>query len=172
MYQKIWFYNFSQIFLSELLILWFAMSDLSDSLMIVILTWTTWAIRSQSLICPERSERIAHSRSFDLSNLSEWANERMSNEWWAMGDERIPGPASLVWYYCYRIVLGGNKRLELELEHEPTWGTKVEPEQKPNNFGSATLCCLFLYCHHPLQNKVEGVAGVGESHGTKVYSTL
>ena len=34
--------------------------------------WATWAIRSLSLICLERFERIAHSRSFDLSD------ERMS----------------------------------------------------------------------------------------------
>ena len=40
-----------------------------------------WAIRSQLLICPERSEQIAHSRSFDLSD------EQMSNE--QMSDERL-----------------------------------------------------------------------------------
>ena len=40
---------------------------------------------SQSLICPERSEQITNSRSFDLSNLSEWANEQ------------IPKPAKNEW---------------------------------------------------------------------------
>ena len=30
-------------------------------------------------LCPERSERIANGRSFDLSNLSECANERFPN---------------------------------------------------------------------------------------------
>ena len=44
----------------------FVMSDLSDLLMVALLTW---AIHSQSLICPER---IAHSHSFDLSDLSKW----------------------------------------------------------------------------------------------------
>ena len=43
------------------------MNDLNDSLTVALLTWATWAIRSQSLICPERSELIAHCRSFDLS---------------------------------------------------------------------------------------------------------
>ena len=43
---------------------------------------------SRSLICLERSEWIAHSRSFDLSEMSEWANEWWANERWA--NERIP----------------------------------------------------------------------------------
>ena len=62
----------------------FVMSDLSDSLMVALLTWGTWA--------------IAHSRSFVLSDLSEsltvahliwaiWANER-----WV--SEQIPSPVS------------------------------------------------------------------------------
>ena len=38
------------------------------------------AICSQALICPGQSERLAHSRSFDLSDLSKWANEQMSDE--------------------------------------------------------------------------------------------
>ena len=60
------------------------MSDLSNSLMVALLTWGTWA--------------IAHSRSFVLSDLSEsltvahliwaiWANER-----WV--SEQIPSPVS------------------------------------------------------------------------------
>ena len=62
------------------------MSNLSKSLTVALLSWATVAIRSQSLIwhkrpesliCPERCEGIAHSRSFDLSNLSKWA---MSDE--------------------------------------------------------------------------------------------
>ena len=48
------------------------MSDLSDLLTVTLLIWAFWVICSQSLICPERSERIAHSRSFDLSDLSEF----------------------------------------------------------------------------------------------------
>ena len=40
---------------------------------IALLTWAIWAIRSQLLICPEW---IAHSRSFDLSDLSEWENSQ------------------------------------------------------------------------------------------------
>ena len=54
----------------------FIMSDLSKSLTVPHLSWATWAIRSQSLICPERSEQIAHSCSFDLSDLSKWANSQ------------------------------------------------------------------------------------------------
>ena len=44
--------------------------------MVALLSWASWAIRSRSLICPEHSERIAHSRSFVPSNF-----ERMSDEW-------------------------------------------------------------------------------------------
>ena len=46
------------------------MSDLSESLTVADLSWATWAIRSQSLIYFEKSEGIAHSRSFDLSEFS------------------------------------------------------------------------------------------------------
>ena len=53
------------------------MSDLSDSLTVVLLIWATGAIRSQLLICLEQSEQIAHSRSFDLSEMSEWVNEQI-----------------------------------------------------------------------------------------------
>ena len=52
------------------------LSDLSDSLTVSHLSWATWAIRSQSLICPKQSDQIAHSRSFDMSNLSKWANSQ------------------------------------------------------------------------------------------------
>ena len=31
----------------------FVLSDLRDSLTVAFLTWVTWTIRSQSLICPE-----------------------------------------------------------------------------------------------------------------------
>ena len=51
---------------------WF-LSDLSDSLTVAHFLWAIWAICSQLLICLERSERIAHSCSFDLSKMSEWA---------------------------------------------------------------------------------------------------
>ena len=72
------------------------MSDLSQSLMVAHFWWATWAICSQSLICLERPEPFAHSRSFVLSDLSEsltvasliWAKWR--NERWA--NERIPSP--------------------------------------------------------------------------------
>ena len=59
----------------------FLVSDLSDSLTVAHLSWATWAICSQSLICLQRSEQIAHSLSFDLSEMSkeamsEWANSQ------------------------------------------------------------------------------------------------
>ena len=44
--------------------------------MVAHLSWATWAIRSRSPICLERSERITHSHSFDLSEMSEWANSQ------------------------------------------------------------------------------------------------
>ena len=44
---------------------------------------------AHSLIYHERPERIAHSRSFDLSDLSKLANERWANE-------RIPSPDFLL----------------------------------------------------------------------------
>ena len=53
--------------------------QMSDSLMAALLTWATWAIRSLLLICPERSERIAHSCSFDLSDLSKWEMSEWAN---------------------------------------------------------------------------------------------
>ena len=55
-------------------------SDLSESLTVTHLSWANWVIHSQWLICPEQSERIAHNCSFDLSDLSEWANEGWLNE--------------------------------------------------------------------------------------------
>ena len=64
------------------------------------LSWATWGIRSRSLICLERSERIAHSRSFDLSKMSEWANERWAND-------RIPSPGIQIvsGYRLYKTLL-------------------------------------------------------------------
>ena len=47
---------------SDLLICSFIMRDLSESLTVSLLSLVTWAIRSQSLICPEQPERFAHSR--------------------------------------------------------------------------------------------------------------
>ena len=69
----------------------FVMSDLSNLLTDALLTWATWAIRSQSLFWHERPEWFAHSRSFVLSDLSElltvahliwviWANNQMTDE--------------------------------------------------------------------------------------------
>ena len=55
------------------------MSDLSDFLEVALLTWANRGIRSQLLICPEQSERIAHSGSFNLSDLSKWANSQPSS---------------------------------------------------------------------------------------------
>ena len=52
------------------------MSNLSELLTVAHLSWATWAIHSRSLICLEQSERIPHSRSFDLSKMREWANSQ------------------------------------------------------------------------------------------------
>ena len=51
------------------------MSNLSVLLTVTLLSSATWVIRSQSLICPERSEQISHSRSWKWAILSEWAYE-------------------------------------------------------------------------------------------------
>ena len=64
---------------------WGVKSDMSELLTFAHLSWATWAIRSQSLICPEGSERIALICSFVLSNLSKWAN---------------PNPEVLTGQYC------------------------------------------------------------------------
>ena len=83
-------WDFNQKFLSKLLIYheWperithgcsFVMSTLSDLLTVALLIWATWTICSQSLICLEGSERIACSRSFDLSKMSEWVKSKWAN---------------------------------------------------------------------------------------------
>ena len=46
--------------------------------------WATWAIHSRSLICLEWSERIANTRSYDLSKMSEWAMSKWAMSKWAM----------------------------------------------------------------------------------------
>ena len=68
----------------------FPLSNLSESLTVAHFLWTTWVIRSRSLICLERSEQIAHSRSFDLSEMSKmskWAMSKWANsqpwKWWS-----------------------------------------------------------------------------------------
>ena len=58
-YQKIWFYNFSQLFLSKSISRSVDMSDLSDALTVAHLSWAIWANRSQSLIWFERSEQMS-----------------------------------------------------------------------------------------------------------------
>ena len=58
---------------------------LSESLIFCERKWTmidllkNRAIRWQSLSCPERPERILYIHSFVLTDLSEWANERIPN---------------------------------------------------------------------------------------------
>ena len=52
----------------------FVMRDLSNSLTFALLS-AAWAICSQPLICPEQSEKIAHSRSLKWAILSKWVNE-------------------------------------------------------------------------------------------------
>ena len=58
----------------------FVMSNLSNLLKVTLLSWATWAICLQHLICPEWSEQIAHDHSLKWAILSKWANEWMS-EW-------------------------------------------------------------------------------------------
>ena len=58
--------------LSDLLICSFIMSNLSNLRTVTHLSWAIWAIRSQSTICPERSERMSDER------MSEFPTLRMS----------------------------------------------------------------------------------------------
>ena len=91
--------------------------------------WATWANRSRSLICLERPERFAHSRSFPLRDLSDsltvahlswaiWVNcsqslilferkERMSNE--KMSNERMSEFLALVFIWLNRLKLTVDK---------------------------------------------------------------
>ena len=64
----------------------FVLSNLSESLTVAHFSIATWAICSQALNCSERSDWINHSCSFDLSNLSEWANEQWAMNKWAMSE--------------------------------------------------------------------------------------
>ena len=61
---------------SDSLICSFILSDLSKSLTVTHLSWVPWVIRSQSVICPERSER-----SLTVAHLiwAIWVNERIPN---------------------------------------------------------------------------------------------
>ena len=81
------------------------MSDLSDSLTVAHLSWATWGIRSQSLICLDWSERIAQSCFLIWAKWAKLANERMSewaNERWA--NERIPSPAVIDLNHCSLLI--------------------------------------------------------------------
>ena len=90
----------------------FVLSNLSESLTVAHFSIATWAICSQALNCSERSEWINHSCSFDLSNLSEWANEQWAMNKWAMSEwtneqwanEQIPNPAFLVILYSVQYI--------------------------------------------------------------------
>ena len=96
--------------------------------MVANLSWATWAIRSRLLICLERSERIAHSCSFDLSSrLLIWfeRNEKMSNE--RMSDF----PALILWRKWRRIRAGHSWQLSRQCFHV----------QKANLL---VACCLAL----------------------------
>ena len=64
---------------------YFVLSNLSDFLTVSYLSWATWAISSQLLICPERSEQIAQSHSLQWAILSKWA----MSEW---ANKQIPNP--------------------------------------------------------------------------------
>ena len=68
----------------------FVLIDLSELVKFIHLSWATWVMCSQSLICPEQPEQIAHICLFVLSDLSKWANARMSE--WAI-EQKIPNPA-------------------------------------------------------------------------------
>ena len=75
-YQK---HDFCQIFLSESLVFceqkreWVICSKKQAICSFAHLSWVTWDKGSQSLICPEWSERITHIHSFDLSK---WTNSQ------------------------------------------------------------------------------------------------
>ena len=62
----------------------------SELLIFAHFIWATWAICSQSLICPEQPCQIAHISSFVLSHLSDWSK-------WA--NEQIPNPGFFKFSY-------------------------------------------------------------------------
>ena len=153
---EIWFYNFSQIFLSELLICSFIMSNLSKSLTVAqlswvaLFTWATWVIHSQSLITPEQSERIAHSRSFDLSDQSEWGNEQWANE-------RIPSPTFIrfckhknVWHHSFAEIFSlqnvGCILLHQTLIYNTTERIRKNFEKQRNFIFLLYACTVHLQC--------------------------
>ena len=72
--------RFAQKKQAILSLVFFIMSNLSELLMVALLSWATRVIRSQALICPERSKRIALSGSLKWLIVSKWANEQMSDE--------------------------------------------------------------------------------------------
>ena len=97
-FQKMWKrtkIRFFQIFLSELFIFFSKREHerfAQKTERFAHLSWATWANRSHSLICHERPERFAYSRSFVLSDLSEsltftnlsWATWANSQPWTIM----------------------------------------------------------------------------------------
>ena len=71
-------FEFLELFSPEKRVFWFLKKPPCVSaliqLTVALLSWATWAIRSQLLICPERSERIAHCCSLKWAILSEGEN--------------------------------------------------------------------------------------------------
>ena len=104
----------------------FVLSDLSDSLTVAHFLWATWAIRSQPLICLERSERIAHSCSFDLSKMGKWVNER------------IPSPVPDLWLVDLFCPILKNSTLHPNVEYFWRWWTFPLGAQKNYCFVSFT----------------------------------
>ena len=165
--KKVWFYNFSQIFLSKSFIPTFIMSDLSESITVAHLSWATWAIRSRLLFWHEQPERFAHSRSFVLSDLRKsptvshliwaiWVNER-----WAY--EQNPSPAKkdsvesvkyeLKFFLIVLTVFGHffhGSRSESKFLADPDSDKKVQSRSKTLHWGLLVkiLYLISMICKH------------------------
>ena len=106
--------------------------------------WATWAIRSQLLICLDQSEQITRSRSFDLSEMSKWANER-----WEMSKF----PALQKFYDSMLFVIPWLKSekccLQGSILQYTLWWTKETSEHNSFSFSlhSFTGMCFFS-THH------------------------
>ena len=114
--------------MSYSLILSFLVSNLSDSLMIAHFLWGTWANRSWSLIFGERSEQIAHDRSFPLRDLCKWL--MVAHFWWGIWMNRSQ---LLIWFERNE----GNEQMS-------KWAMRKWASSQPWDLADNDLCSSFM----------------------------
>ena len=96
----------------------FVLSKLSKLLTFTHLSWVTWGIRLQSLICPKWTERISHICSFVLSDLSKWPMRKWAN---SQPYKKEPNLCTLHMSFSgiYKFLAGLPYRW---WQHRPGWG--------------------------------------------------